>query len=518
MSGIRQRVIRFFDLVDDRSNPIVVRELRQAVRSKMVSIALLLLLLGQMIVLLAGSGGGEVSRGRPAGREIFLVIWYILSFVVIVLIPLYAHARLASERSEDNVDLMFITRLGPVSIVWGKFCSTMLLVLLAYGATAPYMMFAYMLRGLDLLLVSILMVFGLLLSLAGVTGSLLLASFSAPRSLRLLIFFGTGGGLIGLYSLLVLGGDEMLRFGGVATSRTEFWYVGILFAALILVCAGLFSILTVALLSPPGSNRTLPVRIYILSAGILSWVLLYAFKGTVPRVMVARAWEEMMMAWGTVACIVLGLGFLAAICEGDTMSRRIQRQIPRNPLLRILAFLFYSGAAGGIVWCTVLIVIVLNLMVSASTGTGKNAGLLATLLGGLALYLYCFGMAGVLIRRLVNSIARRYYATNIVLLITIMLLAVCALLPPLLAEAFDYTRYRYTSSPVSWFLILNPTMLFDVSTRRINSHLPMVYSVFGFLAAVCTVLNLSWYSRQIRGFHPPKLSEDETSREVARNE
>jgi len=34
----------------------------------------------------------------------------------------------------------------------------------------------------------------------------------------------------------------------------------------------------------------------------------------------------------------------------------VRRTIPRNPLLRLLAFLFYTGSAGGIAWCVLLFV------------------------------------------------------------------------------------------------------------------------------------------------------------------
>ena len=38
--------------------------------------------------------------------------------------------------------------------------------------------------------------------------------------------------------------------------------------------------------------------------------------------------------------------------ERDTWSARIRKRIPHNPLGRLVAFLFYTGSAGSLLWCS----------------------------------------------------------------------------------------------------------------------------------------------------------------------
>jgi hypothetical protein len=55
-----------------------------------------------------------------------------------------------------------------------------------------------------------------------------------------------------------------------------------------------------------------------------------------------------MLGWGMVGCILFSLQFAISVCERDGWGARVARRIPRSPLLRVPAFIFYSGAAGGI--------------------------------------------------------------------------------------------------------------------------------------------------------------------------
>ena len=61
--------------------------------------------------------------------------------------------------------------------------------------------------------------------------------------------------------------------------------------------------------------------------------------------------DVLLLMWvgGTVPIIAIAL--LASASERDTWGPRVRSQIPRNPLGRVLAFLFYSGSGGGVLWC-----------------------------------------------------------------------------------------------------------------------------------------------------------------------
>lgn len=135
--------------LNDRINPIVVKELRQAVQSRFVIAALMTLLSIQIIAIgiyLLTSGSSLFSF--DAGRDVFLILFAILQGIGMLFVPLYTAVRLAAERSDTNVDLLFITTIKPRSVIAGKMFAAITLTVLIYSACMPFMAFTYFLRGL----------------------------------------------------------------------------------------------------------------------------------------------------------------------------------------------------------------------------------------------------------------------------------------------------------------------------------------------------------------------------------
>src|SRR6185312_5798138 len=118
----RRAVNRFLSRLGDRINPIVVKESRQAVNSRIVAAFLLLFLTVEMVVMLLLISEREVSSeiNMHAGREIFSVVQGVLLGTCMILIPTMTGARLAGERSDVNVDLLFISSLSPRAVLFGK--------------------------------------------------------------------------------------------------------------------------------------------------------------------------------------------------------------------------------------------------------------------------------------------------------------------------------------------------------------------------------------------------------------
>ena len=62
-----------------------------------------------------------------------------------------------------------------------------------------------------------------------------------------------------------------------------------------------------------------------------------------------------IMVWAASHIFLHAIGLFIAVSERERLGSRVRRTIPRRRLLRPLAFLFYSGAAGGVVWSTLII-------------------------------------------------------------------------------------------------------------------------------------------------------------------
>ncbi|HEV3384966.1 MAG TPA: hypothetical protein VG097_09120, partial [Gemmata sp.] len=116
----------FLNSIGDRINPIVVKEMRQAVNSRFVSSMLVLLLsiellvMALMLLLRSPSTDPDIQNMRT-GREVFMTLQGILIVSCMLLIPTMTGGRLAAERSDVKVDLLFISTLSPRAIMAGKF-------------------------------------------------------------------------------------------------------------------------------------------------------------------------------------------------------------------------------------------------------------------------------------------------------------------------------------------------------------------------------------------------------------
>ena len=74
----------------------------------------------------------------------------ILMFTCMIFVPLYSGGRMSLERSNADMDLLYVTTLSPGAIVRGKYLTATALTLLIFSASMPFMILTYLLRGIDL--------------------------------------------------------------------------------------------------------------------------------------------------------------------------------------------------------------------------------------------------------------------------------------------------------------------------------------------------------------------------------
>ncbi|MDE0043340.1 MAG: hypothetical protein OXT74_14975, partial [Candidatus Poribacteria bacterium] len=93
---------------------------------------------------------------------------------------------MATERSVENVDLLFITNLRPWSIIWGKFLAALALTVLLYSAGMPFISFTYLLRGIDLLSIFSLMAINFIVVAAGIQCAILIGALPVKWVFKLI--------------------------------------------------------------------------------------------------------------------------------------------------------------------------------------------------------------------------------------------------------------------------------------------------------------------------------------------
>ena len=475
--------------LDDRINPIVVKELRQAVQSRFVIAALLTLLAIQIVAIgIYILASGAALFGFDAGRQAFTMLFAILQVIGMLFVPLYTAVRLAAERSDTNVDLLFITTIKPRSIIAGKMIAAIALTALIYSACMPFMTFTYFLRGIDLPTIFVSLGIGFVVVVACAQAAIFVACVPVNRAFKVifgliaLIIFGVA------YFATVLGVSQMVA-RGIATR--DFWQAMTAIGAVICFLVGLFFVLSVALIMPAASNRALPVRLFITAAWLLS-----GLTASVSSSIEKDYWPVVL--WLVAFEIVFALAIFAAVSERDRQGRRVLRSVPKSPVGRAQAFFFFSGAANGLAWASVMITLTLAVAwVSVKLAPGRQGvGALvdsAKWMGGMCLYFFCYAMTGALLRRALFS----GVGSELTWLIGTVLLFFGSLTPFLIGYLVFFNDQWWSEDFNAWW-VGNPFAFGN------KSHRELYTSVGGAWATLVMALNLHWFIERARGFNPSR--------------
>ena len=482
--------------VGERINPIVLKELRQAVRSRFIISVLMLLLAVQVIVLLMFVMLDE-NLGRRGGEEVFIVLYSVLTGVSLLLVGAYAGVRLSSELSGQNVDLMFITTLQPRSIVMGKILSAALLALVMYSTCMPFMSFTYMLRGIDLPTIFTSLGFSFLCVLLAICVATMLGSIRGAVMTKLLMMLLFLGALIPLGFLCAV--PLLLTRAGM--TRVEYWAMLGSLAGLEVLVMGLFAVLGIAMVKPPVANRSMAVRIYLSAMWLLSGVLAAVWT-------IKTRDRDMIDVWASVWLMVLCVAMPIGISERDSLPMRIRVTIPRRRVLRWLTFPLFAGSAGGMVWC-VLMAMLTVAGVQSVMGLGRAITGVATSgfvpsyyrngwfgldgashAGAAAAYVFCASVIAGLLTRVIAPASRKFAWVGVLILVGLL-----SMLPVIC----------YGSSYSSWGSLRLISPVFIVVDKVGPTDMIPVLIAALILSIVCFPLMLKQFFAFERPTAPPAL-------------
>ena len=491
------------DRMDDWVNPIVVKELRQAVKSRVIT-SLLLLFLGIQLVIMGMvlALQGASSQGSN-GAEIFLVLHAIMLGTCMVLIPAYAAVRMRNERSETNVDLLYISTLKPTSIIAGKLFSALVLAMLIFSCCAPFMTFTYLMRGLDMPTILVVFWIDLLAVIASTQIALFLSSMHAPSALKTVLMVLAAIYMVYMFAALVAMTAFLIQQGIPLALDSEFLAVMGVTTLGVVLGTGLLFCWSVGLISPPSANRALAGRIFLVSSVVLMGaaclgVTLYFSRGSLGRDL-----RIPVTFWMAVSVLLFCLQILISVNERESWGHRVARTIPRSGLLRLLAFLFYSGSAGGVLLSVVGIGLVLLGWTSfehlAPSVYGETE-VVFSVFTAIALYTYCYSMTAVLVR---SYLFPSKIGTGVTWVVVLLVLGLGTTIPWFFALLT--TSPGMYSNQFAWWMLPNPFgPLFELEVRGINHE--NVAIRFLFLAIWATLVTggaLPWAMQQFSRFHRP---------------
>ncbi|TNF34732.1 MAG: hypothetical protein EP329_06920 [Deltaproteobacteria bacterium] len=322
----------------ERANPIVVRYARQQLRSRGFIILFSTVLgFATLFSITVGATAGEQGEGEAA-FTLFGLLAAIWAFAVWVFEPIAAFRATANERDEKTWDLVRLTGLSPGKLIRGMFLASVLQGLLYSAAIAPFLVMAYLLRGIAL--EEILFVL-FLIPVAGwcaSAGAIFLGSVSGSKGARnaLGVLVAIVSGFIWFSTLTVwLNFDFTGHFviGGLMEGP------GYVFLAdFAVIWIGAMLVLGATILRHPASNRSTAPRVY-------AWVVF--LNGVVWSLFASEPFlsEALVVAsfFGALAAFLLGI---FAITEDYVITPRQYRET-RDMRWWQLPILFAPGAARG---------------------------------------------------------------------------------------------------------------------------------------------------------------------------
>ncbi|MGL4552249.1 MAG: hypothetical protein ACRC33_13805 [Gemmataceae bacterium] len=505
------------DRLDDWVNPIVVKELRQAVKSRLVVVILMVFLLLMLLVMGSSlmfqqASGDAFGESWNAGNRVFLSLQMILLPTLMIVVPAYAAIRMGGERSDNNVDLLFISTLSPSSIISGKFVASLMIAVLIFSIFAPFMTFTYLLRGIDLPTIGFILWIDVLAMLGATIIALFLASVPGPRAMKFFVNFAGFIGIFSIYCMLAAGTSEMIYRPGFLSERPEvIWTVMGSVSVLVLMEGLLLYQYAVALISPPSSNRILPVRLSLLAfwvttgAAMFAWAY-YAAALTMPDRLIP------IVFWVFFNMLNLCVQFLLSTCERDDWGPRVARTIPKNPLYRLPAFFLYTGSAGGVVFTLILMTLTMLIgygwLEAYPPAVGVRSEPLAWTLqfwASIGLYTVCYSLSAALVR---HYFLREQIRSAYTWVLAMLFVGVGSFVPSAVAYMIFFDQVRM-SGETGWWLLANPFMAgIELSMHGANwrganeTYLMLMWWFLGTWFILVLALSVFWLAGQMTRFVP----------------
>jgi len=340
-----ERFERLLVALGDRLNPILVKETRQALKSRQFLLTFTLLLLFGWVWSLLGVAviGPGVYYGSH-GPTMFYGYYVILAFPLLVVVPFGAFRSLAAEQEERTYEMLSITTLGPRQIVLGKLGSAAMQMLVYLSAITPCLAFTYMLRGLSFPTILMVVFYVSLASLSLSIICLFLGTLSTEKYVQVIVSVFAIAGLFLAFFMGLQVAAGIVTFGEQMYRQSEFWITN---AAIVTFVAGYFWLVfeaAAARITFASDNRATRLRAVMLAQFALwtGWMTFAWFSSDGHPVPIMIFTIFAVLHWYALGAMMTG--------ESPELSLRVRRQLPRTALGRVFLTWFNPGPATGYVF------------------------------------------------------------------------------------------------------------------------------------------------------------------------
>ncbi|MEM1296599.1 MAG: hypothetical protein AAGH89_14625 [Verrucomicrobiota bacterium] len=190
----------------DWISPIIVKELRQGMRTRLFTAAFIVLQGFMVLFVMIGFAEGGGSNAGTSG-----FFWFLISITLLLVMPLRGFAALSSEIRLNTMDLIALTRMSSWRIATGKWAALVSQTILIAVGVLPYVVLRYFFGGVNP--INELFFLGVILIVSCVLSAAMVGLSAFPSFLvRALIAIGASIAAISMSAGL----------GGVTTETIEF--------------------------------------------------------------------------------------------------------------------------------------------------------------------------------------------------------------------------------------------------------------------------------------------------------
>jgi hypothetical protein len=419
----------------DRLNPILVKETRQALKSKQFTLTFMLLLLCGWGWTFIGAAmvGPSIFYGAH-GSELFYGYFFVLAFPLCVVVPFGAFRSLASEREDGTYELLSITSLAPRQIISGKLGSAIVQMIIYFSAISPCLAFTYMLRGIDVPTIFFALYYAFLTS-AGLSAiALLIATLTQEKAWQVILTVGVIAGTLLAFWIMVVAISAFVN-ETIDFYDRWFWIGNAMFLTAYISYFVLAFLAAASQLTFTSGNRSTALRVamtvqFMLFTGWMAWFWFFEQPGE---------WEILLvyLLLGGLHWYLMG-AFLTG--ESSLLSPRVRRSLPRSTLGRMLLSWFAPGSGTGFMFVignfvTLLVLatlaVVIAPLVQIDLQTARFAGATFVELTQFAVLGTSYIIIYLGIERFLMVLARRYLAISPLapVLIQMLILAMACGIP-----------------------------------------------------------------------------------------
>jgi hypothetical protein len=341
----------------DRWNPLLVKELRQTLRSKAFGI---LFLAAHGIAATLATFVLTLERSTQANHIVVSTLALCAAFACLFVVPILAFQSFGQEWEDNTHDLLVLTELGAGRLAFGKLLGPVCLGWLILVSFAPYLALTAFLEGADLVFLAFL--FGAIAFAVPIVVAVAMAGagIARTRQLRNAVLGLVSVGLLFCFMPLMplLLGREL---SAAAVRSPEFW-VGVgVFASIALIVGMQCFLGARAHLSHAEEAPTLPARVTTcLGALVLPFLV----------ALLARVGGEPAPHHSPVAILVL-LFLLPSLVifatERETLGRVARRRVERSRWMRLVHPVLPGGGRGlmllpltaALAWCSAWVAVLL---------------------------------------------------------------------------------------------------------------------------------------------------------------